>query len=159
MHSSKCIDRAVYRSVCDSVEERSSNLALGPQHWGKAPSHRGSCSLILLPSVFSRFFLWPSTFSPFPFPCLHSCVWLSQLPPAFYQDTTSKWFSELSSQQAQVSRSLLDLALDVSISHVSPPCPAGDQPISTHSFPHVSQTPHPMSTWHLVHSSLLFLPS
>lgn len=38
MHSSKCIDGAMYRSVCDSVEERSSNLALGPQHWGKAPS-------------------------------------------------------------------------------------------------------------------------
>ena len=38
MHSGKCIDGAVYRSVCDSVEERSSNLALGAQHWGKAPS-------------------------------------------------------------------------------------------------------------------------
>lgn len=51
----------------------------------------------------------------------------ARLPPSLL-DTTSKWFSKLSLHQAQASHSLLELALNVSISHLLPPCPAGDQP-------------------------------
>ena len=154
MHSGKCIDGAMYRSVCDSVEERSSNLALGAQHWGKAPSLHADGFFIGAPALSSCYpqcspnsssgCLLSLLSSPF----LHSCVWLAQLPPAYYQDTTSKWFSELSSHRAQGSHSLLDRALDVSISHVSPPCPAGTNQSPPPVPPHVSQPPHPMSTWH-----------
>ena len=46
MHSGKCIDGAMYRRVCDSVEERSSNFPLRAQHWVKAPPSLLMASLL-----------------------------------------------------------------------------------------------------------------